>query len=568
VVATGARTAGEALAQLRADPRVATATPDRVRTASVEPNDTFYVNPSPAPNQRADLAALRVPQAWDRGKGHRSVTVAVLDTGVDLDHPDLVNKILPGNDVVNDDALADDDEGHGTFVAGLAAAQADNAQGIAGVAWYSRIIPVKVLGANGSGSDSDVVEGIIWATDHGAHVINLSLGGPGASPALDAAVDYALDNDVVVVAAAGNEGSDEPSYPAASPGAIAVGATNSAGALTSFSNFGDWVDVVAPGSGVLSTTMGGSYGSGSGTSFASPLTAGVAVLVRWAYPDLDARGVTERLLATTRDVGAQGWDSNTGKGMVDAAAALGAPRRGGAVPVGDGSEPSGTPAAATLLPVSAPAQATISPEGDVDWFKVALSAPATLTVTVGATADLAPVVTAYDQRVRKVGEARTGDSNGPVVRQPVSLSIGAGAGTYRFEVANDVGSASSEPYSITATITPASSPSTAGEMAWVRATAPATFASGVATGTQPFVDFLRNVDPSSVTAGNFLLVGGLSGRVYSSSVTWNPALKRVVVTPAAPLRAGLPYVIVVRGVRDTGGQTLPGRYRLRFTTAP
>jgi serine protease len=560
VVSTGGRAVADVVAELRADPRVTSATPDRVRRTSQLPDDTHVGN------QRAHLEAIRVPQAWDTSIGSRYLNVAVLDTGVDLDHPDLARKLVAGLDVVNGDSVADDDHGHGTAVAGVAAARTDNALGVAGIAWRSTIMPVKVLKNDGSGTDSDIVAGIVWAVDNGADVVNLSLGGPGASPALDAAVDYALERNVVVVAAAGNEGTDEPSYPAASPGAVGVGATGTTGRLASFSNYGDWVDLVAPGVGVWSTVRGGSYGTWSGTSFATPLATGAAVLVRAAYPSLDARGVASRLLGTTRDVGAQGRDPNTGRGLLDAAAALGAPRGPVATPTLDGLEPDGTPARATaLVPGAGATGARITPEGDADWFSVNLAAPATLTVTVSG-ATVAPVIAGYDPVLRSVGSARTGGTEGPVVGQSVSLSLGARAGTYRFEVTNDVGSAGG--YRISARTAGASAPAGPGSLLWVRDTSPATFTTGVTTGYRPRLIAARDLDPATVGSSTVRLVGGVTGREKAATVTYDPATRRINLVPSSPLRAGAPYVIRVRGLRDTGGATMAELYRFRFTVAP
>src|SRR3990170_879710 len=172
-----------------------------------------------------------------------------------------------------------DTYGHGTHVAGIAAATAGNGVGVAGVCPRCTILAVKVF-ADGSGSTSDftVAQGIVWAVDHGANVVNLSLGGPGSSAVAQAAVDYAWSRGVVVVAAAGNSGSSTLSYPAAYPNAIAVSATNSSDGLAGFSSYGSWVDLSAPDQGILSTVPGGDYASWSGTSMATPVVAGAAGL--------------------------------------------------------------------------------------------------------------------------------------------------------------------------------------------------------------------------------------------------------------------------------------------------
>jgi hypothetical protein len=196
-------------------------------------------------------------------------------------------------------------------------------------------MPVKVLDNHGSANDDDIAAGITFAVDHGASVINLSLGGPGASITLQTAVDYATNHNVVVVAAAGNDGTKgvaaatTPHYPAACDGVISVGATDAAGNHANFSSYGSWVDVVAPGettssTGIVTTTTGSSYGSGSGTSFSSPLVAAAAFLMRAADPNADQATIVRRLIATADDLGIAGVDSVFGAGMVDAAAAVAA----------------------------------------------------------------------------------------------------------------------------------------------------------------------------------------------------------------------------------------------------
>ncbi|MCI3949653.1 MAG: peptidase and in kexin sedolisin, partial [Acidimicrobiales bacterium] len=196
VVDTAGQPVDAAMAALQGVPGITSASPDYVRTAAGTPDDPLY-----AEHQRAHARAVRLPPAWDRTTGAPGVVVGVLDTGIHFRHPDLLGKVLPGWDAVNGDASPVDDHGHGTFVAGIAGARAFNGEGVAGVASGSPILPVKVLDRDGDGTDADIIEGIVWAADHGADVLNLSLSGPGRSSALDAAVRYAVERDVVVVAA-------------------------------------------------------------------------------------------------------------------------------------------------------------------------------------------------------------------------------------------------------------------------------------------------------------------------------------------------------------------------------
>src|SRR5439155_5568247 len=176
VVSTGGRPVDEVRRELEASPRVEQVEPNRVRHLDALPDDPRY-----ADSQAGYLQAIGLPAAWDRTTGSDGQVLAILDSGVDLDHPDLAGRLLPGWDFVNNDNVPADDNGHGTMVAGVAAARTNNERGVAGVAWRGWIMPVKVLDANGEATDANIAAGITWAVDHGADVINLSLGGPGAS---------------------------------------------------------------------------------------------------------------------------------------------------------------------------------------------------------------------------------------------------------------------------------------------------------------------------------------------------------------------------------------------------
>ncbi|HEY0399920.1 MAG TPA: S8 family serine peptidase, partial [Acidimicrobiia bacterium] len=225
-VSTGSKPAAEVRAALAASPVVDTVEPNRIRHADLVPNDPRYASQAPY------LQAMHLPDAWNTTTGNDSMILAIVDSGVQLNHPDLAGRLVPGYDFVNNDTSPDDDFGHGTMVAGIAAAITNNGQGVAGGTWRGRIMPVKVLDSSGSANDEDIASGITWAVDHGASVINLSLGGPGASTTLQTAVDYATRHNVVVVAAAGNDGTKgvtaatTPHYPAACDGVISVGATD------------------------------------------------------------------------------------------------------------------------------------------------------------------------------------------------------------------------------------------------------------------------------------------------------------------------------------------------------
>ncbi len=317
VVSIPAGTVGQSIRRYEAHPLVAYAEPNYTAEAVGDPNDTYF------PSQWG-LHNVEAPAAWDITTGSSDVIIAILDTGVAPEHPDLGDKIV---DNVNftDSATSDDVHGHGTHVAGIAAAVTNNAMGVAGLGYDSSIMNVKVLGDTGSGSYSWIAAGITWAADNGAHVINMSLGGTSSSSLLEDAVNYAWDKGVVVVAAAGNSGTSSPIYPAYYANCIAVAATDREDNLASWSSFGDWVDVAAPGVLIFSTTNDGSYGRRSGTSMASPHVAGLAALLFTVVTDENGNGrvndeVRARIASTCDDIGIEG----IGAGRINAARAVGA----------------------------------------------------------------------------------------------------------------------------------------------------------------------------------------------------------------------------------------------------
>ncbi|MCB0212114.1 MAG: S8 family serine peptidase, partial [Anaerolineae bacterium] len=232
---------------------------------------------------RYNLEKVEAEQAWASCSQGQGITVAVVDTGIDLDHPDLQANLVSGKSFVSGTSSPDDDAGHGTHVAGVVAGIANNS-GIIGVAPKASLMPVKVLDSNGSGSIYDVVDGIEWATDNGANVINMSLGSVSYSSILEDAVDYAHDRGVLIVAAGGNCGDtfyflngcsyqDQPVYPGADGDVMAVASTDSNDNQSSFSNEGSYIEIAAPGSSIYSTYPSGTYATLSGTSMATPHVA-------------------------------------------------------------------------------------------------------------------------------------------------------------------------------------------------------------------------------------------------------------------------------------------------------
>lgn len=302
---------------LQASPLVEYAEPDYVVSAdAITPNDPSY-------SAQWGPAAMQAPAAWSISTGATSVVIAIIDTGVDLPNLEFAGKIVAGCDYVNRDDSAQDDNGHGTHVAGIAAAIGNNSSHMAGISWGARVMPLKVLSASGRGSTSAISAAIIYAADHGAKVINLSLGGPGYSSTQERAVNYAVARGVVVVASAGNNGNSTPNYPAAYANAIAVAATNSSNLRASFSNFGSYVDLAAPGYDVLSLRVGTGTVRYDGTSMASPHVAGAAAIIAGVLGSgASVATIRSVLESTALDLGSAGRDDYYGKGLVNLYAAL------------------------------------------------------------------------------------------------------------------------------------------------------------------------------------------------------------------------------------------------------
>ncbi|MDR7317648.1 S8 family peptidase [Brevibacillus nitrificans] len=275
------------------------------------PNDPYYTE------YQWNLPLIGMEQSWDVSEGSSDVIVAVVDTGVDMEHPEFEGKLVEGYNVLDGSNKPQDDNGHGTHVSGVIAAKTNNKDGIAGMTWKSKLMPVKAIGADGSGSAVDIAQGIYWATDHGADVINLSVGNYTSSAALKEACKYAYDNNVVLVAASGNDASDQPSYPAAYDEVLSVAAVDHLKERADFSNFGDYVDVAAPGVDIPSTYIYSDYASLSGTSMACPHVAALAALVRSVHPDMKSHDVMELIRSSALDLGPPGHDQLYGYGMID-----------------------------------------------------------------------------------------------------------------------------------------------------------------------------------------------------------------------------------------------------------
>ena len=277
----------------------------------------FYLPNDPKWDKQWGPQRIGCQDSWDVEIGQKSVKIAIVDTGVDYTHEDLVgNYVSGGYDWVNDDNDPMDDNSHGSHCAGIAAAVIDNNKGIAGVAQVS-IMAEKVLDSGGSGSFSDVADGIVHAADNGADVISMSLGSSSPSSTIEDACKYAWDKGVILVGASGNDYDSHVSYPAAYDSVIAVGALDQSDKRTSWSNYGEDLELMAPGDTIISTLPDDNYEFYSGTSMACPHVAGVAALALSRHPDYTNQQIRDLLVNTADDLGNTGWDEEYGYGRVD-----------------------------------------------------------------------------------------------------------------------------------------------------------------------------------------------------------------------------------------------------------
>jgi subtilisin family serine protease len=275
-------------------------------------NDPYY-------SKAWHIPKIGAPTAWPTSTGS-GVAIAILDSGVDSAHPDLAGKLLPGWNFYDGNSNTADVTGHGTKVAGTAAAASNNALGVASIAGGAMILPGRVGSPTGSASYSTMAAGVTWAADKGARVANLSYGGARGSATVQSAAQYLKNKGGLLVTSGGNDGIEEAVAP--SDTLIAVSATTSSDVKASWSSYGNYIDVAAPGSGIYTTTNGGGYASVSGTSFASPATAAVVALMMAANPKLAPDDIAKHLFATAVDLGTAGFDKYYGHGRIDAAAAV------------------------------------------------------------------------------------------------------------------------------------------------------------------------------------------------------------------------------------------------------
>jgi subtilisin family serine protease len=574
LVSTAGRPVDQVMAELRSDPAVAYAEPNYVVRLADDGAVAVAVNDPMTANQYS-LDQMRVRSAWSASTGGSNV-IAVLDTGVQFSHPDLAGRLLPGYDFANDDSNAGDDNGHGTWVAGIIAANANDGYGMAGISWSDKVVPVKIMNREGTGSTADLTAGIIWAADAGAEVINMSVGGFPYTQAVQNAVNYAWNKGSVLVGAAGNNRREEIFYPASYDNVVSVTGTQVNDEFSNWSSWGSKVDVSAPGSSVLVTncyvcTYGGhdTWGSHtyiSGTSFATPNVAGVVALIMARYPSYTNQQVVDRLRNTADDLGYAGWDSKYGRGRVNAHRALGGTTIGGWPSSGDGMEPNNTIGGAARVGLGTVARPTLHPAGDTDTFYVDVGRAGRLDVRVTGIVDtraypwnksglpVDPIVDLYDangvhiKRVDAVWEGGT-ELAQVHVNGPTRIFV---------RVSNWYANGNKNTYTVAPTYVDTVPPS-------ATLTSPTTGSTNVSRFVDPVLTF--NEPVSGVNASNIRMRDMTTNELVALTLTYNASTRAAQLSPALErLEPSRTYRIeVTTGVVDGGNNPVSPATRT-FTT--
>lgn len=410
---SGQQTVRDWIAMWEQSPYVAYIQPNHQVQLAAQPNDPHYVS-------QTYLQQIHIEEAWEKVNSNNDIIIAIVDTGVDHTHPELRSNLVNGVNLVEENKRPQDDNGHGTSLAGIIGARTNNSSGIAGMLWRTKIMPIKALNANGTGDESKLGQGIRYAVDHGAKIVLLSLGLYKYSPFMQDIVQYAEDRGVLLVAAAGNDGKDVK-YPAAYPTVLAVGGVNMNNLVVKDSNFGPELDVVAPWS-VYTTLLDGEYGNNRGTSMAAPQVAAVAAMI-WALdPQLEPHEIRDHIKATAETLGPQRWDPHAGFGLLRADLAVNTPI------VNSLYSGHRTRATAKPLSIRTSVSSMIQNRNEANWFT--LSAPYNGEITFEFTADqphLSRMQLTYYEGSSTNGTTITDLS------KPISLSVRKGMVTIQIQ---------------------------------------------------------------------------------------------------------------------------------------
>ena len=565
LLSTHGRPVEAVLAELRSDPAVAYAEPNYVLSLAEDEGSVAAVGVNdPKTAGQYSLDRMRVRDAWSLERGGSGI-VAVLDTGVQASHRDLAGRVLAGYDFVNDDSNAADDNGHGTWVAGIIAANPNDGYGIAGISWSDKILPVKIMSREGSGNTADLTSGITWAANHGATVINMSVGGFPSLQYVQDAVNYAWGKGAVLVGAAGNNNRQENFYPASFTNVVSVSATQVNDEFAHWSSYGPKVDVSAPGASVQTTNCTvctyadhhtwGDHTYISGTSFATPNTAGVIALIRARYPSDTPAQIVSRLINSSDDLGYTGFDVRYGRGRVNAFRAVGGTVAAPARSPGDALEPNNSLGAARAIPFGT-TRPSIHPAGDVDVYSVSVPRAGRLDVRVTGVVDVRdypwnrstlpidPIVELYSSAGTLLKRV---DLQGAGGTELASVSV-TGPSQIRVRILNFYANGSRSAYSVTP--------------AFVDTAAPKVVSRTPAPGAVS----VRN-DGLVVTAGFDEAVSGVgastvqlkdaAGATVAATVSYSSSNRRATLIPSAALAAEKVYrVQLTSGIRDSAGNTL------------
>lgn len=346
--------------------------------AQLEQLATTSTPNDPQLSKQSYLKQIGAPKAWETVREQTALTIAIIDTGVDLDHPDLKANLVPGANLVDPNKSPDDDNGHGTSVAGVIAAVGNNGAGISGILWKAKIMPIKALDSRGDGTEQELGEAILYAVRKGASIVVLSVGLHRYSPYMLDIVQYAESKGVLLVAAAGNEGMLQGAkaavkYPAAYPTVLAVGGVKSNNTVDPRSNPGTELDLVAPWN-VYTTAIGGLYQKEEGTSLAAPQVAAAAALVWARNKNMKPNQIRELLRQTAKDIGPTGIDSTSGYGVIQLDQAVRASLKS------DGFEPNNKSTEAKRFQLGTHISAVLQRTSDQDWYKIDTSNDGTLTI--------------------------------------------------------------------------------------------------------------------------------------------------------------------------------------------
>ena len=307
----------QVLDALQHNPNIEFAETNGLASPAALTNDTYVIN-----GYEWHLNKIQAGDAWGITSGNASTLMAICDTGVAADQPDLMGKVLPGYNFYANTTDTADDYGHGTAVAGAAAAQGNNGMGVAGIAWSASVLPIKISDPAGYATYANMASALTYAVDHGARVINMSFSGSSSSTTLQGAADYVWSHNGLIFASAGNTGTSAPQYPAACKNVIAVSGLEYEDVIGTWSSYGSDISLSAPGVGIFTTNRDGTYAGWSGTSLASPIAAGVAALVVSLNPELTNASILDLLKNNSDDLGTAGYDIYYGYGRVNAYRAL------------------------------------------------------------------------------------------------------------------------------------------------------------------------------------------------------------------------------------------------------